>query len=64
MQMLRKWNFKICEIQESEPYGQLLDEYTNIRDVQQAVRHRTQLTENTSFDYSQILTMFDELFEI
>ena len=38
--------------QESEPYGQLLDDYTNIRDVQQAVRHRIQVTENTSFDYS------------
>ena len=30
----------------------LFDDYTNIRDVQKAVRHRTQLTENTSFDYS------------
>ena len=30
----------------------LFHDYTNIRDVQKAVRHRTQLTENTSFDYS------------
>ena len=41
--------------QESEPYGQLLDDYTNIRDVQQAVRHRIQVTENTSFDYSLLV---------